>query len=202
MDSDVLKEAEEPQTQEPEISEDSNTGEVVVANGEDFGDAEHLAEVILVTTSLGGMKQQFFQSKMAQHILDCKGLVYYLVDANRDFTRAAVLKDHLLYEQWSTEGVLTSEDVGDRKSVTLPQLIVDGVSVGSTKEIQDLEDDGDLDYIIARMICPKCSATKPQDALQCPHCNAQYRMLIPMDYRDGVDIQRLCQGVPIVAEEE
>ncbi|KAK2194859.1 uncharacterized protein BdWA1_003676 [Babesia duncani] len=51
-------------------------------------EAEQLAEVVLVTTSLGSIKKQFFQSKRAQHLLDCKNIVYYLVDANRDISVA------------------------------------------------------------------------------------------------------------------
>ncbi|GIX65053.1 theoredoxin domain containing protein,putative [Babesia caballi] len=158
-------------------------------------DTEVMAEVVLVTTSFGGVKRQFFQSRLAQHLLDCKGIVYYVVDANRDFTRARELKDRVLFDQWSSEGLLKTEEKGDRSSVTLPQLLIDGVSIGCTRAAQDLEDDGDLDYMIARMVCPGCLSEKPQDALQCPHCNVVYRSLIPPEYVDGVDIQRMCQGV-------
>nr|BAN65963.1 hypothetical protein [Babesia bovis] len=212
MDSSVLQEAselpeEQPQDQGPnEVPDDQMASDQIDGSDatathqgqpvdENYGEAEQLAEVILVTTSLGGMKRQFFQSKLAQHILDCKGIVYYLIDANRDFTRAAALKDHLLFEQWNSEGLLKKETVNGRESIVLPQLIIDGISIGSTKDIQDLEDDGDLDYILARMTCPQCFAEKGQDAVQCPQCKTQYRMKINPEYVDGVDVQRICQGV-------
>ncbi|CDR96006.1 THEOREDOXIN domain containing protein,putative [Babesia bigemina] len=158
------------------------------------GEFMPMAEIILITTSLGGVKYQFFQSNLARHILDCKGVVYYVVDANRDFTTATSLKDHILFEKWNAEGILKTETIGQRTAVVIPQLIIDGVSIGNTTAMQDLEDDGDLDYIIARMLCPSCLAEKPQDAVQCPSCNTQYDMLVPPEYCDGVDIQRICQG--------
>ncbi|GFE55526.1 theoredoxin domain containing protein [Babesia ovis] len=193
-------EPEGAQSSELNNQDDSQANElqnVIAAVSEYVPETDQIAEVILVTTSLGGMKRQFFHSRLVQHLLDCKGIVYYLVDANRDFTRAAALKDHFLYEKWCSEGILKTEKIGDRSSVILPQLLVDGVSVGSAREIQDLEDDGDLDYIIARMVCPNCLEEKSQDALQCAHCNVSYQMHVPTDYVDGVDIQRICQGINI-----
>lgn len=47
-----------------------------------------VAEVVLVTTSLGSIKRQFFASKRLQHFLDCKGVVYCSVDCNRDLSTA------------------------------------------------------------------------------------------------------------------
>ncbi|KAK1442309.1 hypothetical protein BgAZ_403390 [Babesia gibsoni] len=183
---------------------DAVTAESVASEptqAEEAEQAEQLAEIVLVCTSLGGTKQHFFQSKLAQHILDCKGVVYYLVDANRETSAARELKDRILFDQWSAEGVLKCEYINDRKSVVLPQLLIDGVSVGETKAMQDLEDDGDLDYIIARMVCPACFAEKDQNLDQCPHCKVQYRSLIPPEYQDGLDIQRLIQGVSYDPEE-
>ncbi|GBE59869.1 Theoredoxin domain containing protein [Babesia ovata] len=187
--------------QEETIEQDVSVNPVVPRISALSGEYMPMAEIILVTTSLGGIKHQFFQSNLARHLLDCKGVVYYVVDANRDFTTATTLKDHELFEKWNATGILKTETIGQRSAVVIPQLIIDGVSVGNTTAMQDLEDDGDLDYIIARMLCPSCLAEKPQDAVQCPSCNVQYDMLVPPEYCDGVDIQRICQGAMFSADD-
>lgn len=45
-------------------------------------------KIILVVTSLGSFRRQFFGSKRAQHLLNCKGYVYHLIDSNRDVTQS------------------------------------------------------------------------------------------------------------------
>lgn len=46
-------------------------------------------QIVLVVTSLGSNRKQFFGSKRCEHFLDCKGLVYHLVDTNRDVSQGA-----------------------------------------------------------------------------------------------------------------
>lgn len=43
-----------------------------------------LAEIILVGTSLGSVRKQYFDSKRLANLLDCKAVIYYLIDANLD----------------------------------------------------------------------------------------------------------------------
>ncbi|KAK1936460.1 hypothetical protein X943_003605 [Babesia divergens] len=197
MDVEVVKGTVDVVQQRPEGEHPrgASAGETSGNESGELPQVEHIAELVLVITSFGGAKKHFFQSNLARHLLDCKGVVYYLVDANRDFSTARDLKDRTLYDQWSAEGVLKCEYNNNRKTVIHPQLIIDGVSVGDARAIQDLEDDGDLDYIIARMLCPSCLSEKGQDMEHCPHCYAQYRTLIPPEYKEGVDIQRFYQGM-------
>uniref|UniRef100_A0A3B0MTJ7 Uncharacterized protein n=1 Tax=Theileria annulata TaxID=5874 RepID=A0A3B0MTJ7_THEAN len=156
-----------------------------------------LAEVVLLTSSLGGLKKQLFESTRAQHLLDCKGLVYYIVDANKDLSNATEWKDYELYESWKSEGILRLfKDDSGNDSVVLPQVIIDGVSIGDQKFLQDLEDDGDLDYIVARLICPNCLCDKETEEVSCPKCKIEYRNIIPEEYNDNNYVRKLCQGLP------
>eukprot|EP00375_Theileria_parva_P000754 XP_763424.1 hypothetical protein [Theileria parva strain Muguga] len=130
---------------------------------------EMLAEVVLLTSSLGGLKKQLFESARAQHLLDCKGLVYYIVDANKDLSNATDWKDYELFENWKSEGILRlfKDDSGN-----------------------------DSDYIVARLICPNCLCDKETEEVSCPKCKIEYKNIVPEEYDDNTYIRKLCQGLP------
>lgn len=46
-------------------------------------------QVVLIHTSLSGVRRHFYGSLRAKQFLDVKGVVYYQIDANRDFSTAA-----------------------------------------------------------------------------------------------------------------
>lgn len=58
---------------------------MALGEGPDLGE---VAEIVVISTSLGSIKRQFFSSKRVQHFLDCKGVVYFLIDCNRDLSSA------------------------------------------------------------------------------------------------------------------
>ncbi|CDJ43666.1 hypothetical protein, conserved [Eimeria tenella] len=116
-----------------------------------LGEAPELgevAEVVVVATSLGSIKRQFFSSKRVQHFLDCKGIVYFLIDCNRDTSAAMNLKDIELFKEWKAQGILRTVENPNSETgepeVELPQVLVDGVVLGGENELQELEEDGDL----------------------------------------------------------
>ncbi|EKX72847.1 conserved hypothetical protein [Theileria equi strain WA] len=172
-------------------SQVADPGEEPGLNKQGTQTAEQLAEVVLITTSFGGIKQKFFSSKRAQHLLDCKGLVYYHIDANKDISKATDFKDIELLDSWKAQSILKFSKNGE--VVHLPQVIIDGIPIGDEKVLQDLEDDGDLDYMIARLLCPSCLSDKTADLVQCDKCKVEYRNIVPPEYVGS--IRKLCQGV-------
>ncbi|CDJ68277.1 Cgd7_4360 protein, related [Eimeria necatrix] len=116
-----------------------------------LGEAPELgevAEVVVLGTSLSSIKRQFFSSKRVQHFLDCKGIVYFLIDCNRDTSAAMNLKDIELFKEWKAQGILRTVENPNSETgepeVELPQVLVDGVVLGGEHELQELEEDGDL----------------------------------------------------------
>eukprot|EP00922_Rhytidocystis_sp_ex-Travisia-forbesii_P014797 GHVS01022138.1.p2 GENE.GHVS01022138.1~~GHVS01022138.1.p2 ORF type:complete len:253 (+),score=46.90 GHVS01022138.1:88-846(+) len=186
----------EPQEVESQGREASPQGEMV--------DSVDLAEVILVMTSLGSSRRSFYSSKRAQNLLDCKDVVYFLIDSNRDMSTARDLKDSELIDDWRSKKLLMASD-SERKSgagetsgsVVIPQVLVDGVVIGSETALQDLEEDGDLEWIFARAACPSCLHEKPSVCSECPSCGIQFCSMIPQDFVDSGQVTQVYKGTEI-----
>ncbi|CBZ50902.1 conserved hypothetical protein [Neospora caninum Liverpool] len=203
-----------------------------VPGGPDIGlgyveapDTGEVAEIILVTTSLGSIRRQFFSSQRLKNFLDCKGVVYIIIDSNRDTSSAkkdlpvqmvkesessvplgffADLKDIELFKEWKANRILkvTEEtEFNPEPEIIIPQVLVDGVFVGDETVLQDFEEDGDLDWIFSRAACPACLHEKPPDAPSCPSCGVTYRALIPAQYVAEGQVIQMLQGCPYNGEE-
>ncbi|CDJ52864.1 hypothetical protein, conserved [Eimeria brunetti] len=72
---------------EEALGEPPLRGALAVPLGE-APDLSETAEIVAVSTSLHSIKRQFFSSKRLLHFLDCKGVVYFLIDCNRDISSA------------------------------------------------------------------------------------------------------------------
>ncbi|OEH76104.1 uncharacterized protein LOC34620909 [Cyclospora cayetanensis] len=172
-------------------------GSLAMALGE-APDLGEVAEIVVLATSLGSIKRQFFSSKRVQHFLDCKGVVYFLIDTNRDLSVAMNLKDTELYKEWKSQGILRTienpnSETGEPE-VALPQVLVDGVVLGGENDLQELEEDGDLDWIFARAACPCCLHEKPPEASSCASCGAMFTSLIPAEVQASGGVQQMLQG--------
>ncbi|SIO73298.1 conserved Plasmodium protein, unknown function [Babesia microti strain RI] len=152
-----------------------------------------LAEIILVGTSLGSVRKQYFDSKRLANLLDCKAVIYYLIDANLDSSVAKGLKDSELIKEWKKEGVFKLYP-NSTNEIILPQLIVDGIGIGDYEMVQDFEDDGDLEYIMTRLMCPACFKDKTAEQVFCNNCGVTLTNLIPQEYIDDNTIQRIYMG--------
>ncbi|KEG00945.1 conserved Plasmodium protein, unknown function [Plasmodium vinckei vinckei] len=148
------------------------------------------AEIVLVTTSFGGIKSSFFSSLRAQNLLNCKKFLYFVIDSNRDTGVAKKLKDEELFNKWKDDGLL----IEDEKGIILPQILIDGVAIGSDIMLQNLEDEGHLDYIISRLKCPNCLAEKSNTDISCPKCQYDYVSLISDEMINGKEVIRMLQG--------
>ncbi|CRH03754.1 conserved Plasmodium protein, unknown function [Plasmodium relictum] len=149
-----------------------------------------LTEIVLITTSLGGIKASFFSSLRAQNLLNCKKYVYFVIDSNRDTSTAKNLKDTELYTKWKNDQLLLVNENG----VILPQILIDGISIGNDIDLQNLEDEGNLDFIVARLKCPNCLTEKSNTDESCPNCKYDYVSVISEDLIKNNGVIRILQG--------
>ncbi|CEM21746.1 unnamed protein product [Vitrella brassicaformis CCMP3155] len=79
------------------------------------------------------------------------------------------------------------------EQILIPQVLLDGVSIGDDRVLQDLEDDGYLDKILDRLMCPSpsCRADRFPDEPSCPSCRTPFRQLISHDDIDRCRVQQV-----------
>ncbi|EWC77014.1 hypothetical protein C923_02348 [Plasmodium falciparum UGT5.1] len=128
----------------------------------------------------------------AHQLLNCKKYIYFSIDANRDTSSAKNLKDIELFNKWKKGMILLSNENG----IVLPQILIDGVPLGNDVTLQNLEDEGILDYIIARLKCPNCLIDKSNIEERCPGCKKYYVTLITDDLIQNDSVIRILQGEP------
>lgn len=54
------------------------------------------------------------------------------------------LKDEEFLKEWTNQGLLSKVDGDDKSRFSIPQVLIDGVSIGDGIDLQDLEEDSDL----------------------------------------------------------
>eukprot|EP00914_Ancora_sagittata_P026459 GHVO01052067.1.p1 GENE.GHVO01052067.1~~GHVO01052067.1.p1 ORF type:complete len:216 (+),score=41.59 GHVO01052067.1:623-1270(+) len=168
--------------------------EAVEYEAEEQADSsQQSAEVVLIMTSLGSVRRYYFNSLRTKHLLDTKGYIYYVVDANKDVSQGADLLDAQLLNTWKSEARLLPDTSKPDESLLLPQLLLDGVAVSET-ELRDLEEDGDLDYIYSRLSCPSCLEERDPAHSQCPSCGKAFGTVIPPDWVYSGKILQWCRG--------
>ncbi|KAH7648452.1 hypothetical protein FG379_000376 [Cryptosporidium bovis] len=159
------------------------------------------AEVVLIHTSLSGVRRHFYGSLRAKQFLDVKGVVYYQIDANRDFSAAAELEDSEIFENLKNEGLLKADPLESDGTILLPQIFVDGVCIGNDTSLQDLEEDNDFDWIINRRACGSCLSDKEEDAEICPNCNQVFKTIVPPELVYSGGVQQIYRGKNTATQE-
>eukprot|EP00922_Rhytidocystis_sp_ex-Travisia-forbesii_P026360 GHVS01038602.1.p1 GENE.GHVS01038602.1~~GHVS01038602.1.p1 ORF type:complete len:872 (-),score=263.50 GHVS01038602.1:109-2469(-) len=144
-------------------------------------DKQQVAEVVVVVTSLGVVRRQYCASQRAMHFLDCKGIEYFIIDINQDIGRD--LPDLRLFSSWKRRGLLlpagpAAGRTDDAPQALIPQVVVDGVAVGDAVAVQDLEDDGDMDWILHRRACGRCLRDRRPESRRCRHCGVRFRSIV------------------------
>ncbi|KAJ1613758.1 hypothetical protein OJ253_69 [Cryptosporidium canis] len=152
------------------------------------------AEVVLIHTSLSGVRRHFYGSLRAKQFLDVKGVVYYQIDANRDFSIAANLGDSEIFDRLKSDGLLKEDPLESDGTILLPQIFVDGVNIGNDVSLQDLEEDNDFDWIINRRACGACLSDKDEDMEVCPNCNQVFKTIVPPELVYSGGIQQMYRG--------
>eukprot|EP01053_Blabericola_migrator_P000122 Blabericola_migrator_1__121@NODE_102_length_14292_cov_312_776380_g90_i0_p3_GENE_NODE_102_length_14292_cov_312_776380_g90_i0NODE_102_length_14292_cov_312_776380_g90_i0_p3_ORF_typecomplete_len600_score85_18SH3BGR/PF04908_15/0_0012FUSC/PF04632_12/0_12DZR/PF12773_7/8_1e03DZR/PF12773_7/3_3e03DZR/PF12773_7/0_11SMC_ScpA/PF02616_14/1_NODE_102_length_14292_cov_312_776380_g90_i01154813347 len=150
-----------------------------------IGSGDWCAEVVVVVCSLQVSWKAYFQSYRILRFLEAKGVEHFAIDINSDIGSDTL--DYNVIRLWVKENLLhqdpTKTDVsGHALNCYVPQIIVDGVPVGTFEEVMTMEDEGDLDYILAREACPNCLYDRHPDAGHCGVCGAVFHDLISTKY--------------------
>eukprot|EP00914_Ancora_sagittata_P034471 GHVO01069622.1.p1 GENE.GHVO01069622.1~~GHVO01069622.1.p1 ORF type:complete len:188 (-),score=60.54 GHVO01069622.1:7-570(-) len=123
------------------------------------GSADWNAEVVLISTSLPGLIGAYWDSCRIQNFMDCKGVDYFHVDTalGQEYRDAQIITD------WISKDIVFRDTTkaGSKVDLIIPQILIDGVPVGAMEDLQTLEDDNDLDYILSRESCPNCLHPPP-----------------------------------------
>eukprot|EP00914_Ancora_sagittata_P034469 GHVO01069617.1.p1 GENE.GHVO01069617.1~~GHVO01069617.1.p1 ORF type:complete len:259 (-),score=65.09 GHVO01069617.1:74-850(-) len=140
------------------------------------GSADWNAEVVLISTSLPGLIGAYWDSCRIQNFMDCKGVDYFHVDTalGQEYRDAQIITD------WISKDIVFRDTTkaGSKVDLIIPQILIDGVPVGAMEDLQTLEDDNDLDYILSRESCPNCLHPRPPHAPSCPTCHVRFIELI------------------------
>ncbi|PFH38067.1 hypothetical protein BESB_004080 [Besnoitia besnoiti] len=153
------------------------------------------AEVILVVSSLSVRRRTMFNCERLANLLSCKGIVYYLVDANNDGAGHEAPNARLL-RRWKRQRILRSAPHTHHRGILIPQVVVDGQSIGTYNEVQQMEDDGVLDPVFARGRCPTCLQMRALEDRQCGWCHTQFRELLSVKRQDEGELKEMYRGHP------
>lgn len=175
----------------------------------------YVAEVVLVVTSLGAKRPEYNAGKRARDLLEIKRVHHKIIDFNRDCrgamgqtgTHMDTVIERLSQEENIARKLQTQADAGgDDEDLVLPQVFIDGLYVGNAEELQCLEDDGLLEQILLRKLCPAridgidtkdeiCGEARRQDQTECRKCNCSFEELMP-------NLQTIQDALHIIDKEE
>lgn len=138
-----------------------------------LGSQDWTCEVVLLYTSLSTHRKQYHASLRAAQLLSCKGVDYWAIDANMDAGKSR--PDKGLIARWRHLHYIfrdpTKEKGSSKRDIIVPQILVDGVPLGGFSELLLLEEDGDLDYILAGEACPNCLVDRKAQCGKIPKLN-------------------------------
>ncbi|KFH10780.1 hypothetical protein TGMAS_249550 [Toxoplasma gondii MAS] len=153
------------------------------------------AEIIVILSSLCVRRQAMFNSERLKNLMSCKGVIYYIVDANNAVADDKS-PDMRLLRRWKRQRILRNAPHTHHGGILIPQVLVDGQSIGSYGEVQQLEDDGLLTAIFCRCRCPTCLQPRHVDDELCRWCNLQFRELLSVKRHDEGELKEMYRGHP------
>ncbi|PHJ20029.1 theoredoxin domain containing [Cystoisospora suis] len=151
------------------------------------------AEIITIVSSSSIRRRTMFNCYRLLNLLNCKSVIYYVIDVNTDATSCRS-PDMRLLKRWKRQKILRSGPHTHHRGVVTPQLLVDGQSLGPYEEVQLLEDDGLLDSIFARGRCPTCLRVRSETAQRCSACSFQFRELLSIRRQDEGQLKEIYRG--------
>ncbi|KFG46218.1 hypothetical protein TGDOM2_249550, partial [Toxoplasma gondii GAB2-2007-GAL-DOM2] len=154
------------------------------------------AEIIVILSSLCVRRQAMFNSERLKNLMSCKGVIYYIVDANNAVADDKS-PDMRLLRRWKRQRILRNAPHTHHGGILIPQVLVDGQSIGSYGEVQQLEDDGLLTAIFCRCRCPTCLQPRHVDDELCRWCNLQFRELLSVKRHDEGELKEMYRGIHI-----
>lgn len=81
-----------------------------------------------------------------------------------------------------------------------PQLILDGISIGSLREAEDYEEDEDMDWCLRRSQCPACFHPRLPDQQSCLCCESLYQELINTKLIQSGKVLIMKKGVNLIED--
>jgi len=159
-------------------------------------DDRYVAEVVVLVTTLGAKRTEFNAGKRARDMLEIKRVHHKVIDFNRDCRSgmgSTGMQMEQVIERLTQEPTksrrLQTECIDGDEDLCLPQIFIDGLYLGNAEQIQSLEDDGILDQILLRQICPArtegiktkedcCGARRTAGDVHCRVCKSSFEELM------------------------
>ena len=165
--------------------------------GQTLGSAAWTAEVVFVSSGSEVVKGAFFESRRIAHLLDMLGVEYFNVDIASATDRKGCV-EALCMEAWTREGLLLNDiskiRQGASNKAVCPQVLVDGVPVGTFADLETLYEENDLSYVLRRMACPHCLMQRTDKAKFCPACGVTFNEIVSLKRLDIPQLVAFCRA--------
>jgi len=151
-------------------------------------DRKYPAEVVVLVTTLGVKRHEFNASTRARDLLEIAQCHFKVIDFNLD-TNIEAASDLVSNSRVNEQDLQVIRTLFAQKKlmqdpcdglIILPQILVDSVNVGDFSDLQALADEGVLERILLRELCPKC--LRPRKGLmhaKCRFCDENFQALMP-----------------------
>ena len=139
----------------------------------------YTAEVVILITSLGVKRKEYNTSRRVMDLLEVMRCHYKLIDFNIDTggdDYGSGSKPDLDIVRNLYQSHRVKQDSRDGM-ISLPQVLIDGVNIGDHIDLQALEDDGLLDGMLRREICPQCCSERSGE--YCYECKTLFQEIMP-----------------------
>jgi len=156
------------------------------------GSQDWIAEVVVLVEE-NEKTYDGVQSMKLIHLLKCHGVEFFEIIGNAHLASPKGPESKLVVGMYHLGRLVKDQGKLEKRThvpIALPQVLIDGIVVGDGVDIEDLIEDNDLDYILAREMCSRCLA--PRSGSDCPFCGAVYRYMVDRELL-GDDYFKLTQ---------
>ncbi|KAH0482545.1 MAG: hypothetical protein KVP17_003685 [Porospora cf. gigantea B] len=165
--------------------------------GRTLGSAAWTAEVVFISASSEVVKGAFFESRRIAHLLNMLGVEYFNVDIASATDRKGCV-EALCMEEWTRKGLLLNDiskiRQGASNKAVCPQVLVDGVPVGTFADLETLHQENDLSYVLRRAACPHCLMERTDTAKFCPACGVTFYEIVSLKSLDIPQLVAFCRA--------
>nr|CEL70901.1 TPA: hypothetical protein BN1204_065710 [Neospora caninum Liverpool] len=153
------------------------------------------AEIVVILSSLFVRRQAIFNCERLKNLMSCKSVIYYVIDAN-SVVADGQSPDMRLLRRWKRQRIVRNAPHTHHRGILVPQVLVDGHSIGSYGDVQQLEDDGVLTAVFARCRCPTCLQPRHVEDQRCRWCKLQFRELLSVRRQGEGQLKEMYRGHP------
>jgi len=156
------------------------------------GSADWVAEVVVLVEE-NEKTYDGAQSRKLVHLLKCHGVEFFEIVGNAHMSVPKGPESKLVVAMYHLGRLVKDQKKLEKRThvpIALPQLLIDGIMVGDAVDIEDLIEDNDLNYMLAREVCSRCLA--PRSGGECPFCGAIYRYMVDREFLDYFKLTQRC----------